>query len=93
MTCHLPPKLLVCTQLRHAPNPHSCGLVGSHVLAERLEREIRNSRLEITVEQSACMGMCQNGPNVRLLPDGKNWHRVGMQDVGSILDFLRNREK
>ena len=82
-------KILVCTQQRHAPNPHSCGNGGGIEIATRLEEAIRQAGLDVVVERSACMSMCVNGPNIRLIPEGKNWHRVDMQKIDGILDFLQ----
>lgn len=82
-------KLLVCTHLRRAPNPHSCGNSGSQTTVVQLQEAIRQARLPVTVEQSACMSMCINGPNVRLLPTGKTWHRVDGEAIGEIVAFLQ----
>lgn len=85
-------KLFVCTQLRHAPNPHSCGNSGSDEIATRLEQAIRQSGLAVEVERTSCMSMCVNGPNVRLLPTGKNWHRVDAKAVDEIVVFLSSNQ-
>lgn len=84
-------KLLVCTQQRHAPNPHSCGNGGSTAIAKHLEDAIRQAGLEVIVERSACMSMCVNGPNIRLLPVGKTWHRVDPQKIDEIVAFLQGQ--
>ncbi|MGJ0533033.1 MAG: (2Fe-2S) ferredoxin domain-containing protein [Methylocystis sp.] len=82
-------KLLVCTQLRHPPNPRSCGNSGSRTTAAQLEETIRRAGLPVTVEQSACMSMCINGPNVRLMPAGKTWHRVNEEAIAEVVTFLQ----
>ena len=84
-------KLLVCTQKRHAPNPHSCGNSGSESLADLLENALLAAGMEFTVERSPCMSMCVNGPNIRLLPEGKNWHRVGTREVDEIVAYLQQK--
>lgn len=80
-------KLLVCTQLRHTPNPHSCGNSGSPATAARLEEAVRQAGLPVVVERSPCMSMCVNGPNVRLLPAGKTWHRVNEKAIDEIVTY------
>jgi (2Fe-2S) ferredoxin len=84
-------KILICTNQRHAPNPHSCGNSRSIEMASRLEDGIRQAGLDISVERVACLSMCANGPNISLMPDGKTWQRVDMQKIDEILDFLRGR--
>lgn len=81
-------KLLVCTQQRYAPNPHSCG-VGNIELVTMLRQAIRQAGLDVVVEPTSCMSMCANGPNVRLLPEGKNWHHVDLQKTDEIIRFLQ----
>ena len=83
-------KLLVCTMQRHAPNPHSCGNSGGIALATGLEEAILEAGLDIIVERTACMSMCANGPNIRLLPQGKTWHRMEVQRLDEVIDTLRN---
>jgi len=88
----MPMKLFVCTQLRHPPNPHSCGNSGSHTMAMRLEEAMRQAGLSVAVERTSCMSMCINGPNVRLLPAGKTWHRVDDMAVGEIVAFCKQHQ-
>jgi (2Fe-2S) ferredoxin len=82
-------KLVVCTMQRYAPNPHSCGNSGGLGIAEALEKEVSGEGLPVQVERIACMSMCQKGPNVQLLPEGKNWHGVGLRDVGEIVAHIK----
>jgi len=81
-------KLIVCTMQRHAPNPHSCGNGGGLALADKLEREIAEHRLPVVLERKACLGMCLKGPNVQLLPEGRNWHEV--RETGEIVAYLKH---
>lgn len=85
-------KLMVCTLQRHAPNPHSCGNGGGVEIAAQLEREIAESGLLVQVERIACLGMCLKGPNVQLLPEGRNWHAVHLGHVGEIVACLKQRD-
>jgi len=82
-------KLLVCTQLRHPPNPHSCGNSGSRALIPQLQELLREAGASIEVEASACMSMCIHGPNTKLLPIGKTWHHVDGQALGEIVAFCK----
>lgn len=58
-------------------------------IAALLAEAIQQAGLDIIVEQSACLSMCINGPNIRLLPEGKNWQRVDMQKIDEILAFVQ----
>lgn len=45
----------------------------------------------IPLERVSCLGMCLQGPNVQLLPDGKNWHAVSPGAVEEIVAHLKRR--
>ena len=62
-------------------------------IASRLEIAIAQTGLNLTVERIACMSMCVNGPNVRLLPIGKNWHQVDRHKIGDIIDFVHGLQR
>jgi len=83
-------KLVVCTLQRYAPNPHSCGNSGGLAIAETLERELIDSGLSVPLEHVACFGACLKGPNVRLLPTGKSWHGVNINDAAEIIAYIKH---
>lgn len=85
-------KLIVCTMQRHAPNPHSCGNSGGLEIAQRLEQAIAEQGLLVSLERVRCLSLCQKGPNVQLLPEGKNWHGVDQGKVGEIVDYLKRSD-
>lgn len=64
-------KIVVCTNHRANPAQPSCAARGGEVIAERLEKYIRQAGLEIAVERFPCLGRCELGPNARLAPAGK----------------------
>ena len=82
-------KLVVCTMQRYAPNPHSCGNSGGLAIAEKLEREIAEGELIVPLERIGCLGACLKGPNVQLLPEGKCWHEVNVDDVEKIAAYVK----
>lgn len=77
--------LLVCIQKRYPPNPHSCGNSGSEALVSTLKQALEEAGAAVKVEASHCMSLCAAGPNVRLLPEGKTWHRVSVGCLGEIV--------
>jgi (2Fe-2S) ferredoxin len=83
-------KLIVCTMQRHAPNPHSCGNGGALEIAAKLERELTEAEIFVTLERIGCFGACLKGPNVQLLPEGKMWHEVDIETVEEIVDHIKH---
>jgi len=57
-------------------------------VADELEREIVEHGLTVTLERKACLGLCLKGPNVQLLPEGKNWH--GVRETGEIVTYIKH---
>jgi (2Fe-2S) ferredoxin len=74
---------------RHAPNPHSCGRVGGLDIAAKLERELAEAGLFVPLERMGCLSKCLTGPNVQLLPEGKNWHEVSIDNVEEIVAYIK----
>ncbi len=84
-------KLSVCTLQRYAPNPHSCGNSGSVEIAKKLEQALAENRLDVALERIGCFGACLKGPNVKLMPAGKNWHGVSIDDVDQIIAYIKRQ--
>ena len=65
----------------------SCGPRGGSDLERTLSEEIDRRGLKIEVQTIRCLGLCDKGPNVRLVP-GNNWfHEVGSGDVSELIDL------
>ena len=65
----------------------SCGARGGSDLERTLNEEIDRRGLKIEVQTIKCLGLCEKGPNVRLVP-GNNWfHEVGSGDVSELIDL------
>lgn len=77
--------LLVCVQQRYAPNPVCCTNNGSRELLPLLQEMIAEQGVAVALETSGCMGMCLQGPNLKLLPDGRVWNAVQKTDVAEIV--------
>lgn len=63
-------KVIICTHHRANPTQPSCAARGSLDIAERLEVEIAARGWDISLERFPCLGLCENGPNLRLAPGG-----------------------
>jgi (2Fe-2S) ferredoxin len=79
-------KILVCTNLRANPNNPSCGARGSDVILAAL----RNQNLAIPIEISPCMGMCHEGPNIRLIPNGTVFRTVSTKNLKNITEEIKS---
>jgi (2Fe-2S) ferredoxin len=80
--------LVVCINRRLSMDMPSCAARGSLARAEALERGVAERRIDVKVERMRCLGLCDVGPNLRLVPGGSFFSRVGAEDVPEVLDYL-----
>ena len=78
-------KILICTNFRVNPNNPSCAARGSKELMAVLQHELKQKNLPITVEESPCLGFCEAGPNLRLMPNGEFFHGVSDKQLSAII--------
>jgi NADH:ubiquinone oxidoreductase subunit E len=81
----MPKKLLVCTNFRANPNNPSCAARGSKEVLTALTQQLQNKKVSIEIEEVQCMGYCDVGPNVRLIPNGEFFHEVSAKKLGKII--------
>ena len=79
-------KILVCTNFRANPNHPSCGARGSDAVFVALS----NQSWAATVEKSPCMGMCHEGPNVRLVPNGAIFHVASEKSLEKLTEEINS---
>ncbi|WP_020167766.1 MULTISPECIES: (2Fe-2S) ferredoxin domain-containing protein [Methylotenera] len=82
-------KILVCTNFRANPNNPSCAARGSKELLTELTQQIQQNSLAMAVEESPCLGFCQIGPNVRLVPNGPFFHAVSMGKLDDLIETAK----
>jgi (2Fe-2S) ferredoxin len=80
--------LVVCINRRMAADIPSCAARGSLERAEALERGVALRRIDVKVERLRCLGLCDVGPNLRLVPGGSFFSRVGAEDIPEVLNYL-----
>ena len=78
-------KILICTNFRANPNNPSCAARGSKEVMATLLQELKQKNLPITVEESPCLGFCEIGPNLRLMPNGEFFHGVSDKELSAII--------
>ncbi len=83
-------QLLVCMQLRYAPNPKCCGTGGNKELISQLHEVIKLHSLDVDVIPTSCMLMCIHGPNMQLMPEGTVWNHSSSETVQQIVTFLQD---
>ena len=87
-------KILICTNFRANPNNPSCAGRGSKEVMVALLKELEQKDLSIIVEESPCLGFCEIGPNLRLMPTGKFFHGVSDKKLSEVIKstkkFLKN---
>jgi NADH:ubiquinone oxidoreductase subunit E len=77
--------ILVCTNLRHESSGDSCAARGSCELKTQLQQEIEQQQVQIAVKEIQCLGECETGPNLRLIPNGKVYRHVTTESLISIV--------
>ena len=78
-------KILICTNFRANPNNPSCVARGSKEVMAALLQELKQKNLPIIVEESPCLGFCEIGPNLRLMPNGEFFHGVSGKKLSAII--------
>ena len=79
-------ELVVCVNRRLTASTPSCAGRGSEALIEALEAEAKRRGIILNIQRIFCFGLCERGPNVRIKPGGRFFHRVSNADIGRILD-------
>lgn len=74
---------MVCIKQRFDPQP-SCAARGGAALAEGLEARIAERGLAVRVHRFPCLGMCEYGPNMKVV-GGELYHHVTEPDLDTIL--------
>ena len=77
--------ILVCTNHRVNPNLPSCGERGAESLKQKLQHEIHKAGIPIQIKEIQCLGECESGPNLRLIPGGPSFSMVDENQLKAIL--------
>ena len=78
-------QILVCTNFRANPNNPSCAGRGGNLVLDALKTQLSKLNIAIEVEASQCMGYCNVGPNVRLVPNGEFFHEVSTAKLAKLI--------
>ncbi|MBV8466830.1 MAG: (2Fe-2S) ferredoxin domain-containing protein [Burkholderiales bacterium] len=75
--------IMVCIKQRFDHQP-SCAARGSLALATKLEEEIAARDLPLRIHRFPCLGMCEVGPNMKVV-GGDLFHEVCGADLESVI--------
>lgn len=82
-------KILVCTNYRANPNNPSCAARGSKEVLPKLAQQLQAQYVSIQIEEIQCMGYCNIGPNIRLMPEGAFFHEVSDEKLSEIIEAAK----
>jgi (2Fe-2S) ferredoxin len=83
--------IFICTN--HRDDGESCAARGSLDLLRTLKQAVRDARQDhdggLMVNKSGCFGLCQQGPNCVVYPQG-SWHSIKTPDEAkALIDALQ----
>lgn len=81
-------KILVCTQFRSAGS--NCAAKHLGLLPDMLRDAFASANVSCEVGEIKCFSRCNEGPNVKLHPDGKFWSHVDADSIPEIIQFIKN---
>ena len=82
--CHI----FVCANVRESnPENPGCGAKGGNALKDKLKAAVnaRGWKGKVRVSSTGCLGLCAQGPNVLLHPQGIHFSTVTENDLPAIL--------
>lgn len=85
--CHI----FVCSNVRDNPDKPGCGAKGGAILKAKLKEAVnaRGWKGKVRVSTTGCMGLCGDGPNVLLHPQGIHFSAVTEADLPAILESIQ----
>lgn len=87
-------RIFLCTNVREGGRS-SCTLRGSAETFECLRSEIVKKGLEFDVKvvKSGCLGLCEQGPNMIVYPEGVWYSGMGNEEVAPFVEsqLIRNQ--
>ena len=78
--------IFVCCNERE-PGEAACANRGSVELHKAIKERVKALGLKdrIRVTRSLCLGLCEKGPNIVVMPEGEWYHHVTATDIPTIL--------
>ncbi|BCM24181.1 hypothetical protein ZMTM_04400 [Methyloradius palustris] len=83
-------KVIVCIKHRTSAHQPSCAAKGSEALAKQIEQMIIAKGLMLSVERFKCLGCCDQGINIKLVPEGPFLHGLTLENLDELAIALEN---
>lgn len=83
--------ILVCTNIR-TDGAACCGNKNSIELHANLKTAVKELHRNIRVSKSGCLGNCQLGTTVVIMPDNIWFSDVKNEDIPNIIQYLNGKE-
>lgn len=84
--------ILVCTNIR-TDGAACCGNKNSLELHVALKTAVKSLHKNIRVSKSGCLGNCQTGTTVVIMPDNIWLGDVKTEDIPHIINYLQNPDQ
>ncbi len=81
-------KVIVCVKHRTSAHQPSCAAKGSEALAKQIEQIITSKGLMLSVERFKCLGCCDQGINIKLVPEGPFLHGLAPDNLDDMVTAL-----
>ena len=79
--------ILVCGNIR-TDGRVSCGPQGGSDLKDKLKEACKAKNLPVRVVQTSCLGQCDFGPTIMIVPDNQWLSGVTMNDIDEIVKMI-----
>lgn len=84
------PKLMVCVNERPAGEGASCGPRGGTAIHAALQVLLRQENLDGALAAVRCLGTCDRGPTLRLVPNNSWFYGAHVADVPILASHLKS---
>jgi (2Fe-2S) ferredoxin len=80
--------IIVCVNYRSNPNHPSCGAKGGIAIANHIEQQISKNQLPLGLERFHCLGHCEQGPTLKITPEGRFICGVTLEKIPVLISAL-----
>lgn len=81
--------IVICINRRLGDDTPSCAAAGSEQLANELEQLLEKEGMTVPIKRVECLGQCEKGPNLRLVPGGRFFHHLSRDDFPEVIAELK----